>query len=68
VLPSGARNEALDGFVYAYAAALRLGLTRANWEKLEAAVAPCAEGQPKALSPPPPRRAPIRSNWLGRFR
>jgi phage terminase large subunit GpA-like protein len=33
---AGARNEALDTEVYAYAAAMRAGVTRANWDKLEA--------------------------------
>ena len=35
---AGARNEALDLEVYAYAAALFAGLTRVNWDKLEAAL------------------------------
>ena len=36
-LPSGARNEAIDSAVYAYAAGLRIGLARAAWNRLEAA-------------------------------
>ncbi len=47
MLPSGARNEALDVFVYAYAAALRVGLTRADWDRLEIAVA-----SPDGAAPP----------------
>ena len=35
ILPSGARNEALDCFVYAYAAALHVGVHRANWTNIE---------------------------------
>lgn len=35
---AGARNEALDLEVYAYAAALYAGLTRVNWDKVEAAL------------------------------
>jgi terminase, large subunit len=34
------RNEALDCFVYAYAAAHVAGITRMNWEKLKASIAP----------------------------
>lgn len=35
---AGARNEALDLEVYAYAAALFAGVTRANWDRIEAAL------------------------------
>ena len=35
---AGDRNEALDLEVYAYAAAIYAGLTRVNWDRLEAAV------------------------------
>jgi phage terminase large subunit GpA-like protein len=35
---AGARNEALDLEVYAYAAAIYAGVTRVNWDKLEAAL------------------------------
>lgn len=38
VLPSGARNEALDTFVYARAAAVRSGLERMDWDKLSAVI------------------------------
>ena len=37
-VPRGVRNEALDATVYAYAAALRLGLARADWDRWEAAI------------------------------
>lgn len=33
---SGARNEAFDLMVYAYAAAIKAGLTRVNWDRMEA--------------------------------
>lgn len=33
---AGARNEALDLEVYAYAAAIYAGVTRANWDRIEA--------------------------------
>jgi phage terminase large subunit GpA-like protein len=81
-LPRGARNEALDCLVYAYAAALRLGIARANWDKLEAAVAPRTDSPPPSVgtevrSPwvnagleesPPPHSAVIRSRWMEQFR
>lgn len=35
---AGARNEALDLEAYAYAAAIFAGVTRVNWDRLEAAV------------------------------
>jgi phage terminase large subunit GpA-like protein len=35
---AGARNEALDLEVYAYAAAIFAGLTRVNWDRLEASL------------------------------
>lgn len=35
---AGARNEPLDLEVYAYAAALYAGITRVNWDKIEAAL------------------------------
>jgi terminase, large subunit len=34
------RNEALDCFVYAYAAAQAAGINRMNWERLKASIAP----------------------------
>lgn len=55
-LPPGARNEALDALVYAYAAALRLGLARADWDQLEAAVATVGEA--------PSAPAVIPSPWV----
>jgi phage terminase large subunit GpA-like protein len=38
ILPSGKRNEALDVTVYALAAAVRSGLERMNWTKLESII------------------------------
>lgn len=38
ILPSGRRNEALDCTVYALAAAVRSGLERMDWAKLETAI------------------------------
>jgi phage terminase large subunit GpA-like protein len=58
-LPSGARNEALDAAVYAYAAALRIGLARVDWDRLEAAVASAAQGVPPASAP-----TEVRSPWV----
>lgn len=54
----GARNEPLDTFVYAYAAAhhpeLRLHrYTRADWDRLDAARARAASGAPSATAPTP---------------
>jgi phage terminase large subunit GpA-like protein len=57
VLPSGARNEAEDALVYAYAAALRLGLARADWDRLEAAVA-----APETATPP--AATEVTSPWV----
>jgi hypothetical protein len=45
---AGARNEALDCFVYAYAAACFAGLKRANWQKMQA--------RAEAVKPPEGRR------------
>lgn len=39
VLPSGSRDEALDCEVYAYVAALRAGVARLDWDRLERAIA-----------------------------
>lgn len=36
ILPSGMRNEALDVFVYALAAAIRSGIERMNWDDIDA--------------------------------
>ena len=69
VLPSGARNEAFDAQVYAYAAAVRAGLQRMNWEALETAVA----GEAAATSMTPTAQRPsvavepqrvLRSKWM----
>lgn len=61
VLPSGARNEALDATGYAMAAAVRSGLERMDWTKLESIInykTARAQTQttPGAAPPPPPRR------------
>jgi phage terminase large subunit GpA-like protein len=40
VKADSARNEALDCEVYAYAAAIYAGVSRANWERLEQVLAP----------------------------
>jgi phage terminase large subunit GpA-like protein len=61
ILPPGARNEALDCLVYAYAAALRVGLARADWDRLEGAVAAPADGPP--ASTPTEVRSPWVSAW-----
>lgn len=37
------RNEALDGAVYSYCAAIRAGLLRMNWDQLEESIAPQKE-------------------------
>ena len=60
-LPPGKRNEALDTFVYAYFAATRLGLQRANWDDLADATH-TVEGKKASAPPPPPPRQ--RENWL----
>lgn len=49
VLRDGARNEALDCFVYAYAAAHYAGITRIDWDKLLDGRAP---PQPKTTESP----------------
>ena len=61
VLPSGARNEALDGTVYAYAAALRLGMARADWDRLEAALSVPVEAAAPTLATSVP--SPFVSQW-----
>lgn len=74
VLPSGRRNEALDVIVYALAAAIRSGLERMDWTKLESIInyksatekptqeitAQSALSSPS--SPPSPRRRLRRSH------
>lgn len=57
VLPPGKRNEPLDTFVYAYAAALRIGLQRTNWDALEAAVGD-SPAKPKVARVEKPKPAP----------
>ncbi len=57
VLPSGARNEALDATVYAYAAALRVGLARADWDRLEGVLARTDSTQPASATE-------VRSPWV----
>jgi phage terminase large subunit GpA-like protein len=47
------RNEALDTEVYAYAAAIRAGMARVNWDKLEEAV---KQKEHPASSEPKPRK------------
>lgn len=64
VLPPGTRNEALDATVYAYAAALRVGLVRADWDRLEREIGGAAETGSGA---PAPRPGVIRSRWMGGF-
>src|SRR5262249_27710197 len=61
-LPSGARNEALDALVYAYAAALRVGLVRADWDKLEAIVAP-GNPTPAPATMPTSIPSPFVAQW-----
>ena len=51
---TGPRNEALDCEVYAYAAAIRAGITRTNWDALEAV-------QNKEIVENPPREPPRQS-------
>lgn len=63
-----ARNEALDDEVYAYAAAIRAGMGRFDWTKLEQALALRAGDvsppmvPPTATAPPPGRR--VRSRGI----
>jgi phage terminase large subunit GpA-like protein len=45
---AGARNEAWDCMVYAYAAAVREGLKRANWRVLGARLKAWDDGPPRA--------------------
>jgi len=57
VLPDHARNEPLDCEVYGYAAAVRVGLQRMDWDALEAAIAAEAGRAPATSSAPDaPRR------------
>ena len=60
ILPGGARNEALDATVYAYAAALRMGLARADWDRLEGALAAAPDAPP---APAPVVRSPFVDRW-----
>lgn len=70
------RNEALDTFVYAYAAAHAAGITRINWERLRTLVTP-KPSQPKPDEPqdsplevadpkssPPSKKRGKRKNWF----
>lgn len=57
VCPNGVRNEAIDATVYAYAAALRIGLARADWDKLETGVM-----VPKTVTPP--AATEVQSPWV----
>jgi phage terminase large subunit GpA-like protein len=65
VKDKAARNEPLDCFVYAYAAACYAGLKRANWAALRSRLKPWGEAPPSAPMQPPepapnpaPRRVP----------
>lgn len=44
-LPAGKRNEALDATALAFAAAIRGGIQRVNWEQLEATMSPSSVTQ-----------------------
>ena len=75
-----ARNEPLDLEVYAYAAALYAGLTRINWDRLEASLrmtspdlferaveqAAIAPPEPVEAAPAPPAPAAPRADWMPR--
>lgn len=60
ILPSGRRNEALDVTVYALAAAVRSGLERMDWTKLESIMnykaATPEPGEPQDNKQPVPKR------------
>jgi phage terminase large subunit GpA-like protein len=58
-LPSGKRNEVLDCFVYAYAAAIRSGLQRVNWDTIE-------HPPEKRTAPLPNTSASTRKPWIER--
>lgn len=60
VLPSGARNEALDCFVYAYAAAVHAGVHRANWSEIEQALGKQLTQKQDTGLPERAKRIPIR--------
>jgi phage terminase large subunit GpA-like protein len=63
--PSGARNEALDCFVYAYAAAIFAGLKRANWSRIRARTQPAPVTEPTDDVPVPAQRHKRRaSSWM----
>lgn len=54
------RNEALDTYVYSYAAAHACGLVRMDWKKLEATIIPAVIDEEEKIenpSPPPPEPA-----------
>lgn len=66
------RNEALDCFVYAYAAALLAGLSRFNWAQLEENLKPPAEEAEKPQEQPvqvkkPKAWLPKQKNWMQKF-
>jgi phage terminase large subunit GpA-like protein len=65
VKASGARNEALDCFVYAYAAAVYAGLKRKNWAARRIAPAPATD-EPAGEAPAPQIAAKrrSRSSWM----
>lgn len=60
-LPSGKRNEVLDGMAYCFAAAIRGGIQRVNWDQVERSIKG-APGEVQAQQAP----LVVRSRWLGR--
>lgn len=60
----GERNEFLDCEVYAYHAALSLGIAQPNWnwDKLEAQVKPRAEAEPEEAKPQAKQQG--KGNWV----
>lgn len=74
-LPAGARNEALDCWVIAYAVAMHVGLRRINWKQLREQIeaeAAAARAEPEPPPPPPVgqfiARPPGRRNWVTGYR
>lgn len=63
-LPSGKRNEALDCAVYSLAAAIRVGLNRIDWDKLEEALR--GPGQEIRQKPPDKPKSRVYSKYMQR--
>jgi len=63
------RNDVLDCDVYCYAAALKAGLARQDWDAIEKHLSKFAPTTTASAPPPParnPQQAIVKSNWMSR--